>query len=459
MTATFPNMTRRFLLVFLTAGSLFCPAADSGAENLLVIYHQAVDASPVLARAQALLEADLTARPLARAELLPKLDIAAAISQNRADIAGFGPPQGWQSYSGNRYSVSVTLPLFNGPAYSSQKAAESRISAGKAALLVTEQQVMRQVAEAYFAVLQAQADLHVAENQRTLLRKILDRAETSRKIGTGNIIDVHEARARADAAESELVLAENSVRLARQALQRLTHQPSGPLEDLGAIEAQGPVPDRVELWVQTAIAQHPRLQEARHEQQAARAQVSVASRARWPRLNLESGYSHVKGELLPEMERDELTASLNVRLPLYQGGAVGAKTRQARSLAEASRFRLENFKDQVKLETETAFSNLQNSVAALNAASQALNSARTSLQASREGYQVGVRSLIDLLTVIQDFTTTQQKYFAALYDHVIARIHLKAAVGVLTIKDLEDVNSLLSPPKGDDGPGIPERNN
>jgi len=456
VTATIPNMMRASLLALLTTWSVLWLAADSYAENLLQVYHQTAAASPVLARAQALLDADLAARPMARAELLPKIDIVAGISQNRADIVGLGPSQGIQSYSGNHYSVSLSQPLFNGPAYAAQDAAENRIRAGEAGLLATGQRLILQVTEAYFAVLKAQADLHVAVNQRTLLSKILDRAETSREIGTGDVIDVHEARARADAAESELVLAKNSLRLARQHLQRLTHQPFGTLDGLAAVKAEGPLPDRLEFWVQSAFDQHPRLRQARQELQAAEAQVSIASRARWPRMALDAGYSHVKGELLPEMERDELTASVNVRLPLYQGGEIGAKTSLARSLAEASRFRLEDLRDQVRLETETAFFNLQNSVAGLNAASQALTSAQTSLQATREGNRVGVRSLIDLLTVIQEFTAIERKYYTALYDHVAARIRLKAAAGVLTVEDLAAINSLLSPDNANSDK--PERN-
>ena len=111
--------------------------------------------------------------------------------------------------------------------------------------------------------------------------------------------------------------------------------------------------------------------------------------------------------------------------------------------ARASRYSLEDLRDQVRLETETAFFNLQNSVANLSAATQALTSARTSLDATREGYRVGVRSIIDLLTVVQDFTTAERNYFTALYDHVIARVRLKAAVGVLAVEDLESINSLL----------------
>ena len=449
-------MSRHYLATIWAFFFVTCIATGSHAENLLDIYQQAVASSPVLARSQALLEAERAGTPLARAELMPKLDLSAGISRNHVDITGYGPLQTEQSYTGNFYSVTLTQPLFNGPAYIAQDVAEAQARAGNAALLATGQQLVLQVAEAYFAVLQAQADVQVAENQKALLLKILDQAETFRRVGTGDIVAVHEAKARADAAEAGLIQAKNSQRVARQSLQRLTHQPCGELEDLGLVEPKGPRPDHVEPWVQAAFDQQPELLRARLELQAAEDRVQIARRARWPRVNLDTGYSHVKGAILPDMERDELTAGLNVRFPLYQGGEVAAKTEQARALAQASRNSLENLRDQVRLETETAFFNLQSSVANLNAASQALTSARTSLDATREGYQVGVRSIIDLLTVIQDFATVERNYFTALYEHVTARVRLKAAAGVLTVEDLEAINSLLLP--GGKTPDYPERN-
>jgi len=452
----FLEVKRRFPPALLALFFVLCTSAAGRAEDLLAIYRQAVASSPVLARSRAMLEADREARPLALSGLLPKLDLAAGVSRSHADISGFGPLEVDESYTANRYSVTVTQPLFNAPATPSLDAAGAQARAGEAAVLAAGQDLMLQVAEAYFAVLQARADVKVAQTERDLLLRILDQAETFREVGTGDIIAVHEARARTDAAASDLVRAENAFRIARQTMQRLTHEPFGEVADLGSVEPEGPQPDRAEPWVQAALDQQPQLLRAREELRAARDQVAVASRARWPRLDLDAGYSHAKGEFLPSIDRDELTAGLSLRFPLYQGGEIGARTRQARSLTRASSYRLEDLRDQVRLDTETAFLDLQSSVARLKAASQALASARTSLDATRDGYQVGVRSIIDLLTVTRDFIAAQRDYNVALYDHVTARIRLKAAAGVLTVKDLEAVNALLSP--SDEGAAHRERN-
>jgi outer membrane protein len=275
------------------------------------------------------------------------------------------------------------------------------------------------------------------------LKKVLDQAETFREVGSGDIIAVHEARARYDAAESTRVRAENALAIAKQTLERFTHRPVGRLSDLGPLQPSGPSPDNAEKWVEAALENQPLLARAREDLRVARDQVEISSRARWPRIDLDAGYGHAKGEFLPSLERDEWTLGLNLKFPLYQGGEISARTQQAEAQASAGRYRLEDQQDQIRLDTTMAFRELVNSVAELQAAAQALESARISLAATREGYQVGVRSIIDLLTVVQDHSSAQRNYFLALYAHVVDRVRLKAAAGVLTEKDVEAVNALL----------------
>jgi outer membrane protein len=439
----FLPLPSRRLSVFLAAVFLLATPLPGHSEDLLAVYRQAAATSPVLARARALLDADRADRPLARSGLMPRLGLAAGVRQGHADISGFGPLEVDESYTGNSYSVTLTQPVFNGPAYVALNAAGARIRAGEATVLAAGQQLILNVTEAYFDVLRARADLEVARGERDLLKSVLDQTETFREVGSGDVIAVHEARARHDAADSARVRAENTLGIARQALERLTHRPGGALEDLGPLQPRGPSPDSSEKWVQAALYNQPLLSRVREELRAARDQVEISSRARWPRIDIDAAYGHAKGEFLPSIKRDEWTVGLNLKFPIYQGGEIGARTQQAEALASAGRYELKDRQDQVKLDTATAFRQLKNSVAELQAATQALQSARVSLAATQDGYRVGVRSIIDLLTVVQDHASAQRNYFLALYSHVVDRVRLKAAAGVLSEKDVEAVNALL----------------
>jgi len=441
---TFLLIARRLVPALLFASSLFAGAGVARGADLLTVYRQAVATSPALAQVRSRLQAEEANRPLARAGLLPHLSAAAGISRNHADITGFPAFTVDEGYTASSYSVTLTQPLFNGPSYSAMSAANAGVRAQEAALHGAEQQLALEVSQAYFAVLRAAAERRVAQGQRDLLQRILDQAETFRQVGSGDIVSVDEARARRDAAEADRIRAKNALRVARRELERLTHGPVGALRDLGPLQPQGPHPDRMSAWTGVAMKNRSLLERAREELQVSRRQIDVARRARWPRLDLDASYRKSRGDFLPDIHREEALVGLRLEFPLFQGGAIGARTRRALATAEASLHRKEELEDRVRLEADNAFLALESSVAELAAATRAFASAGTALAATRQGYRVGTRSIVDLLTVVQDYAVAQRNDYLARYRHVLARLRLKRAAGVLSEKDLRAVNALLT---------------
>jgi outer membrane protein len=430
--------------------TLWC-ASIVPAEDLLGAYEQASATSPVLAKARALLQANEASRPLARSGLLPKSNINAGVSGNKADITGFGADLGGPStkidknYYGANYSITLTQPILNGQAWVALRAADAQVRAGQAAVLAAEQQLILQVSQAYFRVLRAQADDRVAVSQRDLLRTILDQEEAALRVGSGDVIAVSEARARLDGAESDRIVAENALQIARQGLERLTHRPVETLDDLGPVQPEKPSPDRIDDWVEMAGKNQPLITQAREQLQAARDQVEFASRSRWPSLNANAGYGYVKGTLLPSVENEYAQIGLNVSIPLYEGGEISARVRQARAQAQATRYGLDDLQDQVNLDTKSAFLNLKDSAAQLSATTRGVESAKTSLDATRKGYEIGSRSIVDLLNSTQDYANARRLYYLSLYNHMLARVQLKTAAGVVSVRDVEAINSMLKP--------------
>lgn len=446
-------MLRVVGLIMVVGLILSGPAA---AGDLYESYLKAADTSPVLKQARAMLGVNLADRQRAKAALMPKLTAGGQIRRENADIKGFGedfsgpalPGDVFQdineTYTGGSYSVTLVQPLIDGQAWSAKDAAQNLVQAGEAAVAAAGQDLTFRVTEAYFNVLNAQSRLQVAKSQKILLAEILDQARAALDVGSGDIISVQEAKARYDGAESALISAENQVQIARRKLERLTHTPAGKINDVCVISAQGPDPARVEPWIETAKSRQPSLMEARRMLASAEDQVRIAGRARWPDLDLNAGYGYSKGDFMPSVETEKARVGLAVRLPIYLGGEIGASVARARAQAAAARFQLEDMLDQVLLNVETAFVSLQNSVARFEAAAQALKSSEVSLAATRKGYEVGTRTVIDLMTATQDHTDARRFYYQALYDHILARVQLKWAAGVLSKEDVADINSLLT---------------
>ena len=423
---------------------------DTKAEDLLTVYRQAASTSPALATARAQLQAETASGDATLAALYPNVEVGAGVSRNHASITGFGPTAIDTGYNAYNYSVTLTQPVVSGQNWVAVRASDARIRAAESELLAVEQDLIIEVSRAYFGVLRARANERVALSQRDLVRKVLEQAEAFLRVGTGDIIAVREARARVDAAESDLIVAQNALRIAKQVLIRLTHAPIGQLEDLRDISPEGPVPDRVDPWVKEAMERVPLLLKAREQVNVSLDQIEIAHRARWPRIDLGAGYGYIKGDFLPDADSRETQVGLTLALPIFTGGRISARIRETTALADASQSSLESLQDQVRFDTESSFLTLKDSVAHLVAATQAAESARISMEATRKGYEVGTRSMVDLLSGIQNNTIARRTYYIALYDHVLARLQLKKSAGVISVKDIEAINVLLDAGRPED---------
>lgn len=418
--------------------------AQSAVEDLATAYQQAASSSPLIAQARARLDADLAGKPLARSALLPHINGFASGGMNTGHVTGFGPETISTGYHSDIFSATLTESLFDGQSLTAMKQADSRIQASEAALAYAQQLVALEVTQAYFGVLQAQANERVAQQQVQLLESIYDQTNASLKVGTGDIITVQETQAQLDAANADLIAAKNSVAVVKNRLERLTYHPVGTLRDVTTLQAIDPQPDKVDAWVAVALNNQPLLQQAKSTLQASQQQIEYAERARWPTLTLTGVGQHAAGTLIPPVVIDQVGASLNLSIPIFEGGRTRASIQQAQALARANRENLANTQDQIKLDTQTAFLDLVSSVAQFRAATQAVTSAKVSLDGTRKGYEIGSRSIIDLLTATTNYAAAQRGYYVALYTQLVARTQLKGAAGVLTPLDIEDINSLLN---------------
>ncbi len=429
------------LLVIMWSAAL--AAAQSIGQDLQTAYQQAASSSPLIAQARAQLDADLAGKPLARSALLPHLNAATSGGMNTGRVTGFGSQTISTGYHSDTFSASLTESLFDGQSVIAMKQADSRVQASEAAMAYAQQVVALEVVQAYFGVLQAHANERVARQQVELLQSMNDQTNASLKVGTGDIISVQEVRAQLDAANADLITARNAVAVAKSQLERLTHHPVGTLQDITTLQAIGPQPDTMDAWLAAALKNQPLLHQAQAALHVSEQQVQFAQRARWPTLTLNGIAQHAAGTLIPPVAIDQVGASLSLSIPIFEGGHTRASIHQAQALARASRENTANIQDQIKLDTQTAFLDLENSVAQFQATQQSVNSAKVSLDGTRKGYEIGSRSIIDLLTATTNYASAQRNYYLALYTQLVARTQLKAAAGVLTPLDIENINSLL----------------
>lgn len=430
----------------LRLGSILALLGFSGVwpchgEDLLEVFRQAANTDPILAREKDLFNANSAGVSVARWALGPKMQAyggAGVASVNLSYGNVFSIATGTTA---EYYSVLLTQPLLDGQSIAALRVAKSQAQAQHAMVLYQEQQLILRIVQGYLTVLQAEANQRVAVEQRELFESVWKQANAFLAVGRGDRIAASEAKARFDAAQSTLTTAVNAVAIARKALERITHSPVGKLADVGTVHPLGPQPDKIEIWTKTAIDNQPLLHQARSLLRAAVEQIEQNRRAQWPVLSVVGASSAIGINAAP-LDVQAQSGFLTLSVPFFDG-QIGARVKQAKAQARASQRYLDNTIDQVKLDTEEAFLNLESSVPQLQSSATAVESAKTSLEGTRKGYEIGTRSIVDLLTVISDYASARRDYYTALYSHLLDRVQLKGAAGVLTLEDVRALNELL----------------
>ena len=134
---------------------------------------------------------------------------------------------------------------------------------------------------------------------------------------------------------------------------------------------------------------------------------------------------------------------LEFNLPLYQGGAISSRTREAVAQQERAQQDLENTRRTVAQATREAYLGVTSGIAQVSALEQAVASTQLQLESTKLGQQVGVRTAVDVLNGDQQLALARRDLAQAVYNTILSQLRLQAAVGRLVEADLMEINQLL----------------
>ena len=441
---TKPKLTYPFLALMLGASG-FAQAAD-----LLETYHAAQANDPQIAAAYATQLAGREKLPQGRALLLPSINLNAnsAFNDQTTRYLGASPfPSGTNRYNSHGYGVSVVQPLYRQQNWMAYSESELQVAQTDAQYRIAEQDLILRVAQAYFDVLIAQDSVQLAEAQKTAISEQLEQAKRNFEVGSATITDTLEAQARYDLTDAQEIAAENNLEIKRRALQQLINAMPKDLAPLGkgfSLETRQ-LAD-MEKWVEEGQTSSPQLAVAQAAAELAEKEVARNRGGHYPTIDLVANYSNnnANGSGFG-VGSDTTNKSIGVQLniPLFQGGAVNSRWREAEANRERARHELENARRNVATQTRQAYLGVASGIAQVKALQQALASSESVLQASKLGQEVGVRTNLDVLNAQQQLYSTRRDLYQAQYNYLINQLRLKAAVGSLGEEDLSKVNQAL----------------
>jgi outer membrane protein len=433
------------LFVAFMAGAAAVSAAD-----LLEVYRAAQTSDAVYAGARATWAAGQEKLPQGRAGLLPSASASASSQYNDRETRSRDPLGVITTgrFNSNSVSLSVTQPLYRPQNIANYEQSKIQVAQADAVFAQAAQDLILKVAQAYFDVLLAQDTVEFAGAQLIAIGQQLEQAKRNFEVGTATITDTHDAQARYDLTVSGEIAARNDLELRKRQLELLIGRPAPALSPLGArFNPSPPQPDNMERWVVDAAENNLQVTISRASLDFSTKEIERNRAGHLPTIDAFATYSDSSsGSALAGTFGSDVNSrvvGLQLAIPIYQGGLVTSRVREAIANEDKARQDLDNARRTAELTARQGFLSVTSGIAQVKALEGALVSSQSSLDSTRLGQEVGVRTQVDVLNAQQLLFQTRRDLAQSKYNYVLFLLRLKAAVGKLSEEDLARVNLWL----------------
>jgi outer membrane protein len=419
-------------------------SAYAQSTDLLSLYKKAENYDAEIFAAQSAYMAELEGKKIAFAGLLPSINASASLSHTNSN----GLYQSDDTYKNKAYTLTLSQPLLNLPTWHSVSASEQNALRAQVVYHAAQQNLILDVASAYFSVLRGQENLRSDQSQEAAVKRQYEQAKEQFDVGLIAITDVHEAKASYDASQTARIRSEGNLTIAIENLSRITGEFA---EELHSLKTDFPISMDASIspeeWLESAQANNLNIKIANYALKATEASLKSQKSAHFPTLDLQANYGDtVFSNYNSGNDNNENSSiALVLNMPLYSGGATQAGVRQVRHQLAQAEHQLTSAKRQAKMETRTELINLTTNIQTVESLKQNIVSRESALEATREGYKVGTRNIVEVLDAERNYFTALRDYANARFDFVESSLRIKQATGTLSVKDLEELNTWLSP--------------
>jgi outer membrane protein len=452
-------MNIRSLLVLVAAFAL--PGAAQAA-SLLEIYQQALQSDPQIHEAEARRLAALEAKPQARAAYLPQVSLGGDWTRSEFDgtsveIDSDGSLGSLTSASESevrRWQFTLRQSLFRWDQIVGLRRADKLVARAEAVREAAQQDLIVRVAQRYFDVLAAEDRLTSIHANRTAIARQLEQAKQRFEVGLIAITAVQESQAAYDNSVADEISAKRSLATGREFLREITGEYvpalSAPGDDFPLIT---PDPNDETSWVNLSMSQNLNLVASRLDERLARDEISFRRNGHYPTIELvantgesdtEADRSFNNSPFIPaDSDGSSDSIAIQFSLPLFAGGATSSRVREAVYLHRAAREQLQRVTRETERQARDAYLGVISERSRVKALQQAVSSSRTALEATEAGFEVGTRTIVDVLDSQFSLYAAITNYYQSRYDYVLNALRLKQAAGTLEVQDLERIDRWL----------------
>ncbi|WP_293745663.1 outer membrane channel protein TolC [uncultured Paraglaciecola sp.] len=451
-------MKKTFLSSFICIGISMGLSTSVFADDLYQVYQMAIEKDPTVNRAKADRDAAFEGISLSRASLLPQISgsigytdgsresipLLSGPSEDNPDAPlEFGNVTQQDSKTLNM-GLELRMSLYDYQNWIALDRAEKVAQQSDTNYALSKQDLIVRTTGAYLAILRAKDSLTFVQAEKRAIERQLEQTKQRFNVGLTAITDVHEAQANFDNTVAQEIITENVVELRLEQMREITGKYHGNISVLNteSFSATRPSPVGVDNWLKIAEEMNLDLMVRNIAKEIAKEDISSARAGHLPTLSLSGSYgrndSDTNGINFPATDSNSIGITLNV--PIYSGGAVNAQTAQARYRFVAASEDLELAYRSTVRSVRSAYNDVIAATSTIRALQQAVVSADSALKATEAGFDVGTRTIVDVLNSTRNQFDARQRLASARYDFISAILDLKRASGNLTEQDLVDIN-------------------
>jgi len=456
-----------FNLLTITLGLLVLPGVGHSA-SLLEVYQQALQSDPRIHEAEARRLAALEAEPQARGVMLPQIDFSGEWTNrkssgpgNFSDGSGGALPGSSDSdVDDTDWRFSLRQTLFRWDQIVNLRRADKTVAKAEADREAAQQDLVVRVGQRYFDVLAAEDRLTSTHANRQAISRQLEQAKQRFDVGLIAITDVQESQAAYDQAVADEIAAKRVLATAREFLREITGEYVAELSAPGdEFPMRTPNPASEKDWVDLAMGQNLMLVSSRLDEGLARDEISFRRNGHYPTVELvaRTGSSQRDGggtafldsdpttpiPFSMDRESDDDTIGIQFSVPIFSGGSTSSRVREAVYLHRAAREVLQRVTRETERSTRDSYLGVLSEMSRVEALEQAVASSRTALEATQAGFDVGTRTIVDVLDSQFALYRSITLFYQARYDYLMNVLRLKQAAGSLQIQDLEEIDQWL----------------
>ena len=434
-------------------GGAFCMlASPAHAMSLGDYVEAALENNYSLQSTTLSLESERLQQKITRGALLPSLRASSSVAYNRNKTINIGVPDAVDEFEQRNFSLSLSQTLFDVGVFLDQKA--SRIDLSRAELRTRSDTVrtINDTVNAYFGYLQALAQLRTTRLERETSRTRLTQIRRSFELGNVAKTDVLEAEANLEGVRGRIITQENDVRIALRALEEITLSNDTPSFDIRPNSiVQGLDLAETRAYKDNIADYNYDVLIADKDVESARNDLDASSAEFFPTLSLSASHSYSDSSAqgastLPASGKSQSQSiTVNASLPLFTGGTRIYGVKKAKADYRIARINYNDTRNRITADLDDALFNVNTNARSIAILRGSVTSSQQSYQSLKRAYELGTRSLSDLLGAEGDLYNAIRDYYNARYDYVINYTNLHQINGSLDREIIAAITADMRP--------------